>query len=144
MPARPVLAAALGTAALLCAAVAPAAADTSEKVTVDKTGHIAEDGTVTLSGTYRCTGAKGVAFVSSAISQGDKSRKVVYGIGGSTAECDGAEHRWENTGKVSPGSLKAGKAHVQATVTELRSGGLLLLLPSFHAVQEKDVTLTRS
>ncbi|MEU2715886.1 DUF6299 family protein [Streptomyces sp. NPDC007205] len=143
MPARPALAAALGAAALLCAAVAPATADTSEKVTVDKTGHVAEDGTVTLSGTYRCTGAKGIAFVSSSISQGDKNRKSVYGIGGSAADCDGALHRWENTGKVSPGSLKAGKAHVQATVTELRSGGLLLL-PSFHAVQEKDVTLAKN
>jgi Family of unknown function (DUF6299) len=144
MPARPALAAALGAAALLCAAVAPATADTSETVTVDKAGHLAKDGTVTLSGTYRCTGAKGVAFVSSAISQGNnKDRKVVYGVGGSVAECDGAEHRWENSGKVSPDSLKAGKAHVQATVTELRSSGLLLLLPSFHAVQEKDVTLTR-
>ncbi|MFI9253478.1 DUF6299 family protein [Streptomyces sp. NPDC053069] len=144
MPARPALAAALGAAALLCAAVAPAAADTSETVTVDKTGHITEDGTVTLSGTYRCTGAKGVAFVSSAISQGDKKRKVVYGIGGSAAQCDGAEHRWENTGRVAPDALKAGKAHVQVTVTELRSEGLLLLLPSFHAVQEKDIKLTRS
>lgn len=142
MPARPALAAALGTAALLCAAVAPAAADASETVTVDKTGHITKDGTVTLSGTYRCTGAEGIAFVSSSISQADKNRKIVYGIGGSAAECDGAEHRWENSGKVSPDDIKAGKAHVQATVTELRSGGLLLL-PAFHAVQEKDVTLSR-
>ncbi|GGU87627.1 hypothetical protein GCM10010260_21350 [Streptomyces filipinensis] len=142
MPARPALAAALGAAALLCAAVAPAAAGASETVTVDKTGHITEDGTVTLSGTYRCTGATGAAFVSSAVSQGDKDSKTVYGIGGSVARCDGAEHRWENTGKVSPDSLKAGKAHVQATVTELRSSGLLLL-PSFHAVQAKDITLTR-
>ncbi|MGW2647436.1 DUF6299 family protein [Streptomyces sp. NPDC001393] len=143
MPLRPALAAALGAAALLCTAVAPAAAaDSSETVTVDPTGHIAKDGTITLTGTYRCTDASGVAFVSTTVSQGD--RTSVYGIGGTPARCDGAEHRWENTGRISPKQLKAGKAHVQATVTDLRSGGgLLLLLPDFHAVQEQDVTLTQ-
>ncbi|KUN04825.1 hypothetical protein AQI95_18220 [Streptomyces yokosukanensis] len=138
MPARPVLATALGAAALLCAAVAPAAADSSETVTIDKTGHVAEDGTITLTGTYRCTGAAGLAFVSSTISQGD--RTFVYGIGGSAARCDGAEHHWENTSSFSPNPFKAGKAHVQATITELRSGGLLLL-PDIHATKEQDITL---
>ncbi|MGW1048479.1 DUF6299 family protein [Streptomyces sp. NPDC002586] len=138
MPARPALAAALGAAALLCAAVAPAAADSTDTLTIDKTGHVAKDGTITLSGTYRCTGADGVTFVSSTISQGD--RATVYGIGGAAAQCDGAEHRWENTSKISPNPLKAGKAHVRATVTELRSGGLLLL-PDFHAVEDRDITL---
>ncbi|GHE01560.1 DUF6299 family protein [Streptomyces alanosinicus] len=138
MPARPVLAAALGAAALLCAAVAPAAADSSETVTVDKTGHVTKDGAITLTGTYRCTGATGPAFVSSTVSQGDRS--FVYGIGGSAAQCDGAEHHWENTSTFSPSPFKSGKAHVQATVTELRSGGLLLL-PDFHATKEQDITL---
>ncbi|MEV5873241.1 DUF6299 family protein [Streptomyces sp. NPDC052101] len=138
MPARHALAAALGAAALLCAAVAPAAADSTETVTIDKTGHVTKDGTVTLSGTYRCTGAGDIVFVSSTVSQGD--RTAVYGIGGTTARCDGAEHRWENTSKISPNTLKSGKAHVQATVTELRSGGLLLL-PDFHAIEDQDITL---
>ncbi|MGW7524480.1 DUF6299 family protein [Streptomyces sp. NPDC054783] len=143
MPVRPALAAALGAAALLCAAVPSAAAGPSETetVTVDPTGHIAKDGTITLTGTYRCSGASGVAFVSSSISQGD--RTTVYGIGGTPARCDGAMHHWENSGKISPKSLKAGKAHVQATVTELRSGDLLLLLPAFHALKEQDVKLTK-
>ncbi|WP_369392522.1 DUF6299 family protein [Streptomyces sp. CG1] len=138
MPARPVLAAALGAAALLCAAVAPAAADPTESVTIDKTGHVAKDGTITLSGTYRCTGVTGMAFVSSTVSQGD--RTSVYPIGGTAAQCDGAEHRWENTSRISPNPLKTGKAHVQVTVTELRAGGLLLL-PDFHAVEDQDITL---
>ncbi|MEU6770396.1 DUF6299 family protein [Streptomyces sp. NPDC046759] len=141
MPLRPALAAALGAAALLCAAAGPAAAGSAETVTVDRTGHVAKDGTVTLTGTYRCTGATGVAFVSSSISQG--SRTTAYGIGGTAARCDGAKHRWKNSGKVSSEALKAGKAYVQATVTELRPGGLLLLVPAFHAMQQKDVTLNR-
>ncbi|GHI02280.1 hypothetical protein AQI88_26740 [Streptomyces cellostaticus] len=140
MPVRPALAALFGAAALLCTAVGPAAADPSETVTVDPTGTIASDGTVTLSGTYRCTGASGPAFVSSSIGQGDPN--VEHGIGGTLAQCDGAEHHWENSGKVTPNPFKAGKVRVQATVTELRPGGLLLL-PAFHAVQGKDVKLTK-
>ncbi|MGW0767365.1 DUF6299 family protein [Streptomyces sp. NPDC002676] len=140
MPVRPVLAAALGTAALLCAAAGPVAADPSETVTVDPAGRIAPDGTVTLSGTYRCTGGTGPVFVSSSVSQGDKSLK--HGIGGTTARCDGAEHRWENSGQVSPQSLKAGAAHVEATLMELRPAGIVPL-PAFHAVQEQDIALTQ-
>ncbi|MBB6417446.1 hypothetical protein HDC93_003040 [Streptomyces sp. AK010] len=46
-----------------------------------------------------------------------------------------------NTGQVTPGVLVAGAAHVEATLMELCtfSG---LPLPSFHAVQGQDVTLT--
>ncbi|ANP50110.1 hypothetical protein J2Z21_001184 [Streptomyces griseochromogenes] len=138
MPLRPALSAVFGAAALLCAAVGPAAAAPSESVTVDPTGVIASDGTVTLSGTYRCSGATGLAFVSSSIAQSEPG--VTHGIGGTLAECDGAEHHWENSGKISPNPFKAGKAHVQATVTELRPGGIMLL-PAFHAVHDKDIKL---
>ncbi|MEU1406471.1 DUF6299 family protein [Streptomyces sp. NPDC005728] len=148
MPLRPALAAVLGAAALLCVAAGPATADTpkprtkttTEAVTVDPTGSIAPDGTVTLTGTYRCSDATGLAFVSSSIGQGDPD--VKHGIGGTLAQCDGAEHRWENSGKPAPESFKADKAHVQATVTELRPGGLLLL-PVFHATKDQDVKLTK-
>ncbi|MFJ9862550.1 DUF6299 family protein [Streptomyces sp. NPDC101165] len=140
MPVRPALAAAFGAAALLCAAVGPATADAGESVTVAPTGRIAADGTVTLSGTYRCTGNTGPVFVSSSVSQGDSRLK--HGIGGSGALCDGAEHSWQNSGKVSAGSLVPGAAHVEATVMELRPSGIAPL-PVFHAVQEQDVTLVQ-
>ncbi|GGW20061.1 hypothetical protein GCM10018980_46170 [Streptomyces capoamus] len=144
MPVRPALvpafAAALGAAALLCAAVAPAAADPSELVTVDPVGRLASDGTITLSGTYRCTGGTGPVFVSSSLSQGDARLK--QGVGGSTARCDGAEHRWENSGKASVRTLKAGAAQVEATLTELRPSGIILL-PAFHAVTSRSITLTQ-
>ncbi|MDQ0773816.1 hypothetical protein QF026_002282 [Streptomyces aurantiacus] len=111
----------------------------SETVTVDPKGRLAADGTVTLSGTYRCTGGSGPVFVSSSLSQGEvNSRK---GVGGTTAVCDGAEHRWTNTDRTEPGRFKPGAAKVQATLMELRSGGLPL--PMFHAVREQDVTLVR-
>lgn len=136
---RPVLGAA---ALLLLAAVpaTPAAADPTETVTVDPTGRISADGTVTLSGTYRCQSGRGPVFVSSSVSQ--NTREVRYGIGGSQAVCDGAEHRWENSGKPSPDSVKAGAAQVEATVMELRPQGLLLL-PFFHATRTQDITLAQ-
>jgi hypothetical protein len=138
MHVRPALAAALGAAALLCAAVGPAGADPSETVTVDTAGHLASDGTVTLSGSYRCIAGTGTVFVSSSLSQSDA--QVKHGIGGSVAQCDGAEHRWRNTGKADSEALRTGPAHVQATLMELRPSGIAPL-PAFHAVTDQDITL---
>ncbi|WP_432083320.1 DUF6299 family protein [Streptomyces sp. WAC 04229] len=144
MPVRSaVLAAAAGAALFLPAAPAATAApaDThlvTESVTVDRTGRVAADGTVTLSGTYRCTAAGGAVFVSSSVRQGDSS--VRHGIGGTRAVCDGLEHRWVNTGTPSAEALKPGAAHVEATLMELRTTSGLPL-PSFHALQGQDVTL---
>ncbi|MER5373143.1 DUF6299 family protein [Streptomyces sp. NPDC002553] len=147
MSLRPALTAAVGAALLLLAVPAASAADpapapaaAAETVTVDPAGSIAADGTVTLSGTYRCVDSTGPVFVASSI--GQDSSMVRYGIGGSRAVCDGVEHRWVNTGKPMPGSLKAGAARVEATVLELRPQGLLPL-PEFHADQEQDVTLVQ-
>ncbi|KOU62714.1 hypothetical protein ADK57_23990 [Streptomyces sp. MMG1533] len=139
MSLRPALGLAAGAALLLLAApAAQATADPYETVTVDPTGRIAADGTVTLSGTYRCTGGTGTVFVSSTVAQG--SSTVHHGIGGTGAVCDGMEHIWQNTGMPTPTSLAAGVVHVEATVMELNSQGGLLL-PRLHAAQRQDVTL---
>jgi hypothetical protein len=116
-----------------------AAAAEGETVTVDRTARLAADGTVTLSGTYRCLGNTGPAFVSSSV--GQKSPSVRHGIGGTRAVCDGVEHRWENTGTVDAGALEPGAAHVEATVMELHPQGGLPL-PRFHAAQQQDVILS--
>jgi hypothetical protein len=151
MPLRQVMATATGAALLLLAVPSAHAVAGSlesherselsepfETVTVDPTGHVAADGTITLSGTYRCTGGTGPVFVSSSLGQGEgKARK---GVGGTTAVCDGAEHPWTNTDRTEPGRFKPGAARVEATVMELRSGGGLPL-PYFHARQQQDITL---
>ncbi|MEU6291940.1 DUF6299 family protein [Streptomyces sp. NPDC046988] len=145
MPVRSaVLAAAAGAALFLPAAPAATAASTdtpavTESVTVDRTGRVAADGTVTLTGTYRCTAADGAVFVSSVVRQGDDS-SVRHGIGGTRAVCDGKEHRWTNTGTLSTGALKPGAAHVEATLMELRITSVLPL-PSFHARKDQEVKL---
>ncbi|WP_369249776.1 DUF6299 family protein [Streptomyces sp. R41] len=137
---------AAATGAALLVTVAPTAAAVSpsheahEQVSVDPTGHVAADGTITLSGTYRCLNATGPVFVSSSVSQGDS--RVRQGVGGTSAVCDGAEHRWTNSEKRELGTLTAGNAHVEATLMELstESG---LLLPKFHAIRERDITLIK-
>ncbi|WP_340375353.1 DUF6299 family protein [Streptomyces sp. SS7] len=139
---RPALAAAAGAALVLLALPAQAAtADPTESLTVTPAATIAADGTVTLSGTYRCVGNTGPVFISSAVQQGDAPAR--YGIGGSSALCDGAVHSWRNTGRVQGDALTAGPAHVEATITELEPHGGLPL-PRFHAIQQQDVTLTQS
>ncbi|MFI7386642.1 DUF6299 family protein [Streptomyces sp. NPDC049813] len=148
---RPTLGAVVGASLLLAAptaAAAPAAAPTAvpaaapteakEFVTVDPVGKVAADGTVTLTGTYQCSDSTGLPLVSSSVRKGGSLAR--QGIGGSTAVCDGAEHRWENTGKASGGGVEAGAVEVEATVMELRlQHGLPL--PYFHAVRQQDVTL---
>ncbi|MFH8801276.1 DUF6299 family protein [Streptomyces sp. NPDC017936] len=137
---RSALTAAAGAALLLLTASAsPAGADASEKVTVDKTGKITADGTVTLSGTYRCTGNTHPAYVSASVAAKD-APNVQYGVGSTRAVCDGAEHRWSNTSRLMPGTLKPGEARVQATVMEFRQQGFLPL-PYFHTSHEEEITL---
>ncbi|MCD9872971.1 DUF6299 family protein [Streptomyces guryensis] len=154
MPKRPALALAAGAALLLLAAPAVSAAaapyraaDLEETVTVDPTGQISADGTVTLTGTYRCTGGGGAAFVSSSVSTTKSSAThgtstLVQGIGGTVAVCDGATHRWENTSRPSP-AIGPGKVSVEATVAELRFEGILPL-PRIHADERHEVTLTKA
>ncbi|MFJ8826660.1 DUF6299 family protein [Streptomyces sp. NPDC102467] len=123
---------------LLLGAQTSTAAEPNEFVTVDSLGRVATDGTVTLSGTYRCHHATGIAFLSSSVKQGPT--RVQHGIGGSTALCDGLEHHWKNSGKAGGDVLKPGVVHVEATVMELRPQHGLPL-PYFHAVYKGDVTL---
>lgn len=138
---RSLLGAAAGAALLLLATPAgTASADPDGSVTVDQVGRIAADGTVTLSGTYRCLGNKGPVYVSSSL--GQSRQDLRHGIGGTSAVCDGAEHRWVNTGKPMPGELRPGPARVEATVMELDpSAGIPL--PRFHAVRQQEITLVQ-
>ncbi|MCX4578169.1 DUF6299 family protein [Streptomyces sp. NBC_01571] len=147
MSLRQVIGAATGAALLLLvpSAVAAAAAglpDPYGTVTVDTTGHLATDGTVTLSGTYRCLTSTGPVLVSSSVRQGDS--RVRHGIGGTATVCDGAAHRWANSGKREPGTLRPGAAHVEATLMELSPGAGGLPLPKFHAVRQQDITFMES
>ncbi|MEV5320293.1 DUF6299 family protein [Streptomyces sp. NPDC052687] len=146
MSVRPLLGvvAAASLALVAGAGVTPAVAEPSETVTVDPLARIAADGTVTLSGTYRCTGGSGPVFVGSSLVQSSPGKAVRHGIGGTRAVCDGTLRQWVNTGRTLGDTLTAGPARAEATLVELdTSGGLLL--PRFHAVSpQQDVTLVAS
>ncbi|AVV44845.1 DUF6299 family protein [Streptomyces sp. ID05-04B] len=138
---RSALSAVAGIALLLPAAPAVVAAvGPTESVTIDPVGRIAADGTVTLSGTYRCVADPGPVFVSSSVGQ---DFNVTRGIGGTRAVCDGAEHTWNNTGRATPNDLAPGAARVEATLMELRPASGLLLA-RFHATQKRVIALTES
>ncbi|MFD3734956.1 DUF6299 family protein [Streptomyces sp. NPDC058632] len=152
-PVRTVLAGAAACGALLLGAVvaAPSVASAAPEpsadpvtspasVTVNSVGLIAPDGSVTLSGTYRCTDASGPVLVGSSVRQ--EPAVTSYGIGGTRAQCDGRTHSWENTGSVPSDTLKAGAGDVEVTLVELRPvEGVPLPLP--HASLRQDITLAR-
>ncbi|MFD9902952.1 DUF6299 family protein [Streptomyces sp. NPDC059063] len=110
---------ALGAVAstLLLAAAAPAHAGPADDLTVHTTGTVAADGTVTLSGTYRCLddGGSGPVFVGSTLTQKGRSA----GIGGTRAVCDGQVHEWANTGQVTRSDFGPGRAEVKAHLMKL-------------------------
>ncbi|GGM12361.1 hypothetical protein GCM10010129_65540 [Streptomyces fumigatiscleroticus] len=140
MPVRTVLGVTTGAALLLLAASAPAAtADPSGTVTVDPKGRVAPDGTVTLSGTYRCVHGSGPVFVSSSVKQAGSDTR--HGVGGTRAVCDGTVHRWVNKGKPSA-EVKPGAAEVEATLLELSSTSGMPL-PRFQAARQQEVDLTK-
>ncbi|WP_267244752.1 DUF6299 family protein [Streptomyces sp. PR69] len=110
----------------------------SDAVTLDPEGQLAADGTVTLSGSYRCSPLHHgrTVLVGATLIQGD----VHYGVGGTVAHCDGREHSWRHTGQL-PGELAAGESadpaggeagrtvagrvDGEATLLKLDSGGLV-------------------
>jgi Family of unknown function (DUF6299) len=138
----------IGATLLAAAAPAPAFANAHAyaayahgvggSVTIDQVGYLAPNGTVTLAGSYRCTGSGSgdPVFVSSQLKQAD----VSHGIGGTLAVCDGALHRWRNSGGLDATAYAHGQAHVTSTLlTFNHSWGIPL--PHFLAAQEQDVTL---
>ncbi|MEU2505570.1 DUF6299 family protein [Streptomyces sp. NPDC007863] len=143
---------ALAAAALLAAAAAPLAhaggadgpaadpaARLADFLTVDPAGLLGADGTVTLSGTYRCLDdSAGPVFVSSTLRQQDRSA----GIGGTRAVCDGLLRTWTNTAVVKDPAYQPGEARVEGTLTQLTpTGDLGLPTPGFLAREESRVTL---
>ncbi|WP_035840574.1 DUF6299 family protein [Kitasatospora azatica] len=123
---------------LLTGAAPAGAADSrsmSDEVTVSPTGVLGSDGTVTLSGTYRCS-ASGTVFVSSKLRAGAEE----HGIGGSSAKCDGRRHSWTNRDTPRRSTLATGPAEVEATVMKLdTSSGLPM--PKLLATQRQFITL---
>ncbi|MFF4183438.1 DUF6299 family protein [Streptomyces sp. NPDC001691] len=133
-----VAAGAVAAAGVLLGGAAGPAAASSGTVSANPSGTIAKDGTVTLSGTYRCTtSTTGPVFVASSVG----TDSVRHGIGGTVARCDGAEHTWVNHAKPAHGTPVApGSTEIEATLMQLdtRSG---LPLPAILATDRHSANL---
>ncbi|MFE6132272.1 DUF6299 family protein [Streptomyces sp. NPDC056437] len=128
------IAAALATGLTPGSASAQFAPDT---VTVDGIGLIAEDGTLTLSGTYRCSSLRTSPIViSSKATQGNTQ----VGIGSTTAICDGQEREWRNTGNHM-GLLAPGAAQGEASLIALDTSRGFIPIPVVLTTQRGDLTL---
>ncbi|MGW0121943.1 DUF6299 family protein [Streptomyces sp. NPDC003327] len=126
-------------AALMAAATAPLAhAGGADGLSVHGEGTIGADGTVTLSGTYRCLDdSAGPVFVGSTLVQDDRTA----GIGGTRAVCDGHVHTWINTSVVKDPAYRPGAARVEASLVQLTASEAGLPQPAFLTTQEAPVTL---
>ncbi|MGW6690174.1 DUF6299 family protein [Streptomyces sp. NPDC054961] len=114
--------AALGATAVF---TAPAnAAPYGNDIYVSSEAHIAEDGTIHLSGAYHCTSPSrsGAVQIKATVVQDD----VRLSIGAGEARCDGTEHEWSAHGtlRLTP-SIHAGEAMAEARLQEVRFGRLL-------------------
>ncbi|MFF7182290.1 DUF6299 family protein [Streptomyces sp. NPDC008121] len=127
------------TSLLMAATASTAHAEQVDDLSVDAYGTVADDGTVTVSGTYRCfDDSAGPVFVGSTLVQ----QNLSAGIGGTRAVCDGRVRTWSNSGVVKEPAYRAGAARVKATLMQLTpTGPMGLPMPGFLAAQDSDVTL---
>jgi hypothetical protein len=133
------LAGALGAAAP-AAASADRAHDASGPDAVAVTGgHLAADGTVTVTGHYRCLPPQpgAAVYIGSDLTQGGHED----GIGGTQAVCDGRTHTFANSGQTTPGTYKPGPAQLSASLVALTHGPEGALMPQELATAERPITL---
>lgn len=113
---------------------------TSNTVTVDRVGKLAEDGAITLTGTYRCSTSRlGPVLIGSTVVQGD-TRSSLDGI---VANCDGQERAWRATGRASS-TFRPGAARGEATLIQLDISRGLVPFPRVLTTGEAELTLQRS
>lgn len=125
-PARRIALAAFSALAATALFTAPAAATVFHQgISVRPEAHIAEDGTITLSGTYSCQAASPMGAVQVKVTVVQDGTHL--GLGAGDARCDGQEHDWEAQGtlRLTP-AIHEGAALAQAELQEIHFGGGLM------------------
>ncbi|MGR3938128.1 DUF6299 family protein [Streptomyces sp. BRA346] len=108
-------------------------------VTVNRVGYVSSDGTVALSGTYRCLRDGATvprADILVTLTQG----QARYGLGGGPAICDGLTHSWS----VQDGAgvrFVPGPALVEGSLLTFEVGQQPIPLPRTAAVGERAIML---
>ncbi|MEU9232103.1 DUF6299 family protein [Streptomyces subrutilus] len=130
--------------ALAATAVFTAAAEATsfdQGISVQPYGHVSEDGTVTLSGTYHCESPspeRAKLQIAAAVVQ-DGTRLA---FGGGEAKCDGQEHAWQATGSLrfTP-AVHPGPARAEAQLNEIHFSGLMPRSIDTVAEDRQEITL---
>ncbi|MFJ8017634.1 DUF6299 family protein [Streptomyces sp. NPDC096339] len=93
-------------------------------ISVHHDAHIAGDGAITLSGTYRCeqVSPMGAMQINATVVQ-EQGRQLT--IGGEQAVCDGTERRWVAHAPGRFAGVRPGHATVTATLREVHFQGLM-------------------
>ncbi|GAA2252150.1 DUF6299 family protein [Streptomyces amakusaensis] len=130
------IAAALATALVPGSAGAQFAPDT---ITIAPRGQIAKDGTLVLSGTYRCSSLRsGPVLIGSNATQGEARAE----IDGALATCDDQVHTWRETTDPAVG-FAPGKARGTAALIHLDASRSFVPLPVILNTDDREVTLRR-
>ncbi|MFD7627940.1 DUF6299 family protein [Streptomyces sp. NPDC059851] len=131
--------AALSTLAAATAFAAPAGATVFDQaISVQSEAHIGADGTITLSGTYRCEqpSPDGTTQVKATLVQDG----VHLGISGGQAVCDGKDHQWHARGTLAyTPQVHAGPAKATAELQEIHLAGVMPSSLDTVAADEKVV-----
>ncbi|MFD0270540.1 DUF6299 family protein [Streptomyces sp. NPDC127106] len=96
----------------------------NQAISVRSEAHIGEDGTITLSGSYRCEqpSPKGTIQVKATLVQDD----VHLGLGAGEAVCDGRDHDWQAHAPLGyTPQVHAGPAEATAELQEIHFSGLM-------------------
>ncbi|MFI1887977.1 DUF6299 family protein [Streptomyces jumonjinensis] len=112
-----------------------------DTITIAPTGRIAQDGAITLSGTYRCSSLRsrsGPVLIGSHAAQGDARAE----IDGLQATCDDRVHTWRETARgLRP--LTPGTARGEATLIHLDSSNGFVPFPVILNADSTDLTLRK-
>ncbi|MFK0255953.1 DUF6299 family protein [Streptomyces sp. NPDC090445] len=112
----------------------------NQAVSVQSKASIGKDGTITLSGTYRCElpSPEGTIQVRAALVQDD----VHLGLSGGEAVCDGKDHAWHAHGTLGyTPQVHAGPAKATAELQEIHFSGIMPSSLDTVAADEKVVEI---
>ncbi|MBI0298917.1 hypothetical protein JBE04_31790 [Streptomyces sp. PRKS01-29] len=111
----------------------------TDDLTIDRTGNVTPDGSVTLYGSYRCV-REGAEYVRASVLVTLTQGRERHGLGGYDAVCDGQRHRWL-IDAVDVGRYAPGPADAEVTLLRFDSGGSFVPLPRNAVGVEQGVRL---
>ncbi|AQA11643.1 hypothetical protein HUF15_22560 [Streptomyces samsunensis] len=114
----------------------------TDDLTIDRTGDVTPDGSVSLYGSYRCVPGESEnvrASVLITLAQGQER----HGLGGHNAVCDGQRHRWVIDG-ADVGRYGPGPADAEGTLLKFDDGDSVVPLPRTTVGVEREVRLVAS